>query len=123
MESEGRGFSRQCRLLDGDDFRAVFSANIRVSDQYWTILVGRAESPHPGARLGLAISKKNARRAVDRNTLKRLVRESFRIHRSALGSVDIVVMAKRDTAKADKAELHSSLRRLWSKVISRCARS
>ena len=46
--------------------------------------------------MGLAIAKKCARRAVDRNRLKRLVRESFRLERLGLPGLDLVVMCRRD---------------------------
>ena len=43
------------------------------------------------ARLGIVVGKKNLPRAVDRNTLKRIVREAFREHRSALPPCDIMI--------------------------------
>ncbi|ARP88879.1 ribonuclease P protein component [Bordetella genomosp. 9] len=48
-----------------------------------------AESPQ--ARLGLVIAKRNAPRAVTRNTLKRVVREAFRACRHSLRPGDYVV--------------------------------
>ncbi len=119
-ESGNSRFDRTRRLTEATQFKAVFADNVRVSDQYWTILAKRSPAGK-GGRLGLAISKKNASRSVDRNRLKRLVRESFRLNHEALGSVDIVVMARRDGASADKQELHASLRRLWKKLASRYA--
>lgn len=74
---------------------------------------GRGEA---GARLGLAISKKQARRAVDRNRLKRLVRDSFRRHREALPDVDIVVMARRDAVDVDNRKLQESLSRHFARI-------
>lgn len=64
-------------------------------------------------RLGLAISKKNCRLAAGRNRLKRIVRESFRHHRSQLNAIDIVVLNKADTHKALNKELFDSLARHW----------
>ena len=54
------------------------------------------------ARLGLTISRRAAKRAVDRNKLKRLAREAFRL--KELPAWDFVVMAK---AGADRAERHA----------------
>lgn len=68
------------------------------------------------ARLGMAIAKKRAKRAVDRNRLKRLVRESFRGHRQQLGNIDVVVMNRDSAAAASPAELHKSLERLWQQI-------
>lgn len=55
----------------------------------------------PGAtlesRLGIAITKKVAPRSVDRNRVKRRIREIFRLYRTLLiKNLDIVVVARRD---------------------------
>lgn len=46
------------------------------------------------ARLGLIVGRKAASRAVIRNSLKRLVRESFRLQQAELGALDLVVQAR-----------------------------
>lgn len=60
------------------------------------------------ARLGLAVSKRAAKRAVDRSRLKRLARESFR-RESTLVGCDVVVIARPAAAGATNAELRASL--------------
>ena len=67
----------------------------------------------------MAIAKKRAKRAVDRNRLKRLVRESFRHNHERLARFDIVVMNKDITAATDNKLLVKSLDTLWSKAIKR----
>ena len=64
---------------------------------------------HGRARLGLAISKKQVRRAVDRSRLKRLVREAFRLHQARLAGLDLVVMARHASVEADNLRLTASL--------------
>ena len=113
-------FGKQQRLLNGADFKRVFSRAERSSDRYFTVLM-RTNST-AAARLGLAIAKKQVRRAVDRNRIKRIVRESFRHHQQELGSVDCVVMARRDTAAATNAELHASLQQHWKRLTRRQAK-
>jgi ribonuclease P protein component len=73
------------------------------------------------ARLGLAIAKKQVRRAVDRNRIKRVVRESFRHHQQELASMDCVVMARRDTSAAANEELLASLQQHWRRLMKRQA--
>ena len=43
------------------------------------------------ARLGLVVAKKLLKRAVDRNKVKRVVREQFRLRLAGLPAVDLVV--------------------------------
>lgn len=47
------------------------------------------------ARIGIIASRRVARRAVDRNRAKRLVREAFRKARHRLGGIDVVVELRR----------------------------
>ena len=59
-------------------------------------------SDKPYSRLGMAVSRKTMRHAVDRNRFKRRLRELFR-HRQHDFShpVDVVVIARRDSLHAD----------------------
>jgi len=86
-----------------------------------TILAAPNDQGHP--RLGLAISKKNAKRAVDRNRIKRIIRESFRQNQIRLPAVDLVVMAKPQTKSATNSELFTSLEHHWGRLIKQCAKS
>lgn len=66
------------------------------------------------ARLGLAIPKKHIKKAVDRNRLKRLVRESFRINQENLGSFDVVVLVRRDIAALPMQALFEEQNNIWT---------
>ena len=70
------------------------------------------------ARLGLAISKRVSKRAVERNRIKRLVRESFRRVRQQLPSVDLMVMAREQAAGVPGAELLRELEDMWKKLLA-----
>lgn len=108
-----RDFPRAVRLLNGADYQRVFKQARKASDQHFTVLA-RA-NPGAGARLGLAVAKKQARRAVDRNRLKRLIRESFRHHQDLLAGLDLVVMIRPACLRSDNASLRLSLEKLWQK--------
>jgi len=120
-------FGRVSRLIRKSEFSAVFGGrNTRVSDRYFTILAIENENAgrdseatvgkSPQARLGLAISKKRAKRAVDRNRIKRVVRESFRTHVKTISGFDIVVMNRDAAVSSSSADLSDSLDRLWHKL-------
>ena len=114
-------FSRNSRLLTAKDYARVFENPLRSSDNYFTVLARKSNSGD--ARLGLAVSKKNAKLAVERNRIKRLIRESFRAHKDELYGLDIVVMNRRLTAHQDNRTLALSLSRHWQKMASLCADS
>jgi ribonuclease P protein component len=50
-----------------------------------------ARRPAGPPRLGILISRKHAPRAVDRNRIKRSIREAFRHEQAQLGSIDLLV--------------------------------
>lgn len=111
-------FTRSFRLTTPSQFRFVFNKPVRSRDAFFTVL-GRS-SEHAHARLGLAVSRKTDKRAVMRNRLKRLIRESFRHHR--LPVLDIVVITQPSAAKATNDELRSSLKRHWRRLDSAARR-
>ncbi len=112
------GFGRDRRLVTEAQFRQVFQKNDRSADRYWTILYRFNEAGI--ARLGMAVAKKRAKRAVDRNRLKRIIRESFRCQQGLPG-VDIVVLPRDPSVKASSAELSKSLNEHWLRITKKCA--
>lgn len=119
--SADEAFPRSARLLHRADYQRVFARPLKKSaDRYLTVLARPNRLGY--ARLGLAISKKQARRAVQRNRLKRLIRESFRLHRPALGDLDLVVMARAQAASASNTEIFAALLSHWQSLIP-CANS
>ncbi len=74
-------------------------------------------------RLGVAVSKRVSPRAVDRNRVKRQVRESYRTHRGRLAGFDVVVVAKTAAGQAENATLRGSLIQHWEQITCRCEKS
>jgi ribonuclease P protein component len=117
MSDTAARFPKRARLLKPAEFSRVFNNAIRSSDRLLTILASSSAEPCP--RLGLAISKKHVKRAVDRNRIKRIVRESFRNHQQMLPPADFVVMARETSFKAENAELFASLEHHWKKLCAK----
>ncbi len=113
--------TRQATLRGAKDFSFVFAKAKKVYGQHLTVLFRPSERAYP--RLGLAISKKHSRTAVARNRVRRVVKESFRLHAPSLGGVDIVVLSKRGIADVDKASLRQSIDQQWQVLIKKCATS
>lgn len=107
-------FPRSARLLRGQDFKRVFDARRVEANQAFRVHHASGTSGEP--RLGLAISRKVARRAVDRNRIRRLVRETFRRHRPALEVLDCVVLGRGGITQLDNATLTALLDQLWLRL-------
>jgi ribonuclease P protein component len=80
---------RDARLLDKADFDRVFAENQRARTDSLMVMARPNQLGH--ARLGMVIAKRILARAVDRNRVKRCVRESFREVRAELPACDFVV--------------------------------
>jgi ribonuclease P protein component len=72
-----------------------------------------------GARLGMAVSARAAGKAVNRNRIRRLIRESFRMHREELPAVDVLVTARAACAKSVNREIFESLAAFWCALRGR----
>lgn len=107
-------FTRDSRLLKPAEFDAVFAARQRSADRYFTMLYRDNGLGYP--RVGLAIAKKRVRLAVDRNRIKRLVRESFRSATAVLPAFDIVVMARDPVSDASNEAVFASLNGHWESL-------
>jgi ribonuclease P protein component len=113
-----RGFTREQRLLNSSEFGRVLVSGVRSADRFFTVLACAGSTGT--ARLGLTISRRSAKRAVDRSTLKRLAREAFRS--STLPAWDFVVMSKPGAAAADKRALRESLDAHFAHFAARARR-
>jgi ribonuclease P protein component len=116
---EGAKFPRSRRLLKPDEYRRVFSDGWRSVDNLFLVLA--LPNSMNDSRLGLAISKKISRRAVDRNRIKRVVRESFRQHLDLLAGLDLVVVSRQGVTRADNIRRFQSLSAHWRRVAEKCA--
>lgn len=112
-------FPRRSRLTRARDFQKVFNNNVRIGDAWLTILVAKHDGDWP--RLGFAIARKQVPRAVRRNALKRLFRESFRTHQQRLPPRDMVIMVRREILAATSAQIRDALERHWKSITEQCA--
>lgn len=141
------------RLKKAEEFAQVLSRRQVLHGRYFSLhyapsLFAAEEAGSGRARLGLVVAKRLARRAVLRNLVKRLARESFRLSRPELADLDIVLrltkpltqaaprkasqfspdqskaevqptLSKREGMKALKAALRSDLQALLARLPRR----
>lgn len=108
-----QAFSRQNRLIHAQDYRGIFDGTRKLVHRYFLVVLRANRCSH--SRLGLIISKKNVRKSTQRNTIKRVIRESFRYHQHLLIGLDVIVIAKKDLATLSKAEFRHKLDYYWKK--------
>jgi ribonuclease P protein component len=118
VDERRRSFSHANKLTKPAEFDRVFASKLRAVAGQFTALARENGLRH--ARLGLAIPRQRVRTAVARNRIKRMVRESFRIHQQGLEGLDVVVMLSRNRVRADGGA--PALAQLWEKV-ARCRNS
>ncbi len=104
-------FPRELRLLTAKQYSHVFADARRFGNRSFTLLVRLNDQAHP--RLGLAIAKKSVKRAVDRNRIKRLLRESFRQKQHQLPPIDIVAMCRPVAVQLTNTQILQQLEKQW----------
>jgi len=107
------------RMRRPAEFKRVYAAGKRLGNEYFT--VNTQANGLAGARLGMSIAARIVRRAVDRNRVRRLIRESFRVNQPGLPALDIVIGTRVGVLSADNARLRAALEKLWHKIASTCA--
>lgn len=109
------------RLRRKSEFDAVHARGTRVADEFFAVIARANDSG--GARLGLAVSIKTAGGAVERNRLRRVIRETFRLRQHELPPLDLVVSARSRARGVANRELARSLEAILKKIGERCASS
>ncbi len=105
------------RLTGKRAFQEIFEKPRVATDSCFKILA--KQNGQEFSRLGLAVSRKVDRRAVQRNRLKRLVRESFRQYinkHPELKPADYVVLPRQQAVTICNEEVFERLDRLWNNV-------
>ena len=108
-------FSPEVRIHCAADYKDVFDgALFKVHQPHFIFLAKVTEQPK--SRLGIDVAKKKVRRAHERNRIKRLTRESFRLNQQNIDLLDIVVMPKVGIEAVPNAELFQQLQFAWLKL-------
>ena len=108
---------RQNKLLTSAQFQAVFGQKKSLHGKFFSIHARLNELGRP--RLGITVSKRVSKRAVQRNRIKRQIRESFRLFDADLLSYDYIVVAKNGGAEQLNKELRAELNWMWPKILKK----
>lgn len=105
--------TREARILKPNEYTYIFKGGKLVKSQYWQVIAKPIKNSSP--RLGLAISKKICRLAINRNQFKRIARETFRLGQQNLENWGFVVMVRKSKPIKSVA-LSAELLELFQKV-------
>ncbi len=108
-------FPRHVRLLNARDYQSVFDDTFSKFFAGEFLLLARKRNDDK-VRLGLIVKRKTDKRAVGRNRIKRLVRDSFRKHKTLLAGMDIIFLSHRSVKELDNKTLHKHLEKAWDQL-------
>lgn len=109
------GYPRQARLIKADEFSSAFNFRRRFSGRHLVVYYCFNQLGRP--RLGLIVGKKIAPAAVDRNYMRRVLREFFRKQQSKLDNVDIVIRVQKPFSHHEYALVEDEFMRLVHRLI------
>ncbi len=106
-------FPRSARVRARAEFDQVFQSGRRTASPLMALhWLPDARPP----RLGLAVSRKVDKRAVGRNRIKRIARETFRTRRAQLAPGAYVLVARPASAQASAEQLREALLALFARA-------
>jgi ribonuclease P protein component len=96
--------AKKYRLRKRPEVEAVFKKGKRITHPFFVLYV--AHNGLSYSRFAFPVSKKVSKKAVDRNRVRRMERESVRLHRKEIHSGnDIVIIATQKTLEIKKTYL------------------
>jgi ribonuclease P protein component len=105
------GFSSSDRLLKGHEFRHMRNNGRSVIGKY--LVLSYAKAPDEKRRIGIIVSKKYDKKAVQRNRAYRVIREAYRLIKSQVKEdVWLVIIARSYLHKRKTLEVQQEMLRL-----------
>jgi len=102
-------FTQAERFHHRRDYLRAQAQGKRLHTRYFGVVLAPMAASHP--RLGLVVTRRLGK-AVERNRVKRVLREFFRRHKTGLPAVDLVIMAKKGAAALAYHQVEEELGRL-----------
>ncbi len=112
--------SKLVMIRKTDEFSSVFSFRKRYSSEH--LIVYYTPTEQAIARVGFVVSKKVAKLAVDRNYMRRVLRELCRQELAVLNGVDIVIQVKITFNRSRFLMLKQELAMLFDKIAHQLQR-
>lgn len=110
VSAANRNFPKSKRLLKHADFRRVYEKGRRQFTGNMTVFFLRRQDEAGGARVGLTVGKVLGG-AVERNRIKRRMREAVRLSPPCEGAVDLVFNPRKSVLAMQFEQLRSEVSR------------
>lgn len=107
--------SARQRLKTPSQYQLVYKSKQWGGSPHFSFNVLAINAAQP--MLGVTVSKKVSKSAVDRNRLKRQIREFYRLHQHQLSGAQLVITAKPSSMKVSDQDRLESLKELWKKIM------
>ena len=120
MSKQTTGFNKTKRLLNSEQYRKVMRKGLKTTNSLFLLVFFPNDVLTP--RLGITVSKKVSKHAVERNRIKRQGREFFRYHQHSWPNYDFVLIANPAAAKADNTTIVEALENIWAKAGRKIAK-
>jgi ribonuclease P protein component len=118
----GLRFPRTSKLLKHSDFQRVYKGGKRHFSGLMTVFFLPRPDGDSGPRVGITVSRALGG-AVQRNRIKRRMREAIRMHLAELAyGLDVVFNPKKLVADADFAQIESEVQKAFEVVEKTAAR-
>jgi ribonuclease P protein component len=98
-------FSRARRIRSQSDFQYIYEHGQLYKDDFVRIFYVRCGGP---GRLGISVSKKLGKAHV-RNRIKRIIRETFRLHPQLTAGLDLIVQPRPTVLALSNEQLRQRL--------------
>ena len=108
------------KLRKTDEFSSVFSFRKSFSRQF--LVVHYKPNSEISTRIGFVVAKKIAKRAVDRNYMRRVLRELCRQELNTLYGVDLVIQVQKSFKNADFSTIKDEHADLFAKIHKKIAK-
>jgi len=110
------GYSQRHRFAAPGAFGPVLRGSRKVRGRFATLHVVSAREG--ASRLGIALTRRLLPLSVDRNRVKRIVREIFRRHAAKMSGMDCVLMLRERVRREDRGEFAAEISGLFDRLPS-----
>ena len=114
--ARNEGYSRRHRFARRGSFGSVLRSSRKIRGRF--VVIHATSGINHVARLGIALTRRLVPFAVDRNRVKRMVRETFRRHAAKGSGLDCVVTLRERFERSQAGPIAAEVRGLLDQLCN-----